>query len=795
MPFIKEIKTSGVTLRFGYVQLPNPVVSPLAATDKECVIRSVSVVNPVDGGVLTPAVAEYAYVLDGGVETAGRLASVTLAERTETYTYSDAGFAYAIGGTAVSSHEYSSGRVTTDTSEEGTLGFSWSTTSCPSGQECCGETPVKVTETVATAHIGDGGTSSSGFTKEFLVLWNQGQTMQARTLQQTDDCTAGGSCSEGTIQNAWACTDAGVPGYERARKNKRDNWEQYTWAAVDAGALYLSLEKRGVARGASSLTGTDSLESEAYAYVMGSNGERLLSTTTRASIMSSGSNAVTKNWYDANNRLSKVTKSGYTADFYQSTVPKVAATFYADTRSCGGSSSADALGRTLEVRGPCFVSADTATACPSAHPVTTYEYYSNTASGFNRNQLYKVRRYVNGSDDCAAGTPLTTTYANYDASGKPGTVTDENGNDTTYTYDSAGQVLTKTIGGLTTRYAYENGKLARAMYPEGNGEVYCYRTSSNSDCTSGNYTKLLQWKAKKACSGTSNFTCTGNFSERIDYKYNADGTYGGETASYWNGSATVVRTSTAVYTDAHKRATLKVTGEGANAVKAPTFYDRADNVSGVANAFNEAPAFCGGPSGSNPDEPLSALCARLKYDRAERLASMTQYPTGTSGTSQTTCFGHDRNGNVTAVHSGCTATGCSTDGGVSGICDAQGPSKAAQYQYDDFGNVVFAELPWTNNGSGGKGRWLYLYDALGNVTTRRSPDQISRGTSWYTNFAFDKLGRNTSAVAWTGSAGAGMWQLYYDSVSTPSNCPSRANTLGRLARRVDSYCDWLLRSA
>lgn len=792
IPFIKEVRTTGSTVRFLYTRLPRYDFSDFD-DQYECVIRSINVVNPQDGGVLTPPLAEYSYVLDGGVETSGRIASVTYPDRSESYVYGSTGFVRQMSGGEVSTHTYTAGRVTSDVSSEGSISLSWADAGCPAGSECCGHPVTKLTEVVTSALIGDGGSGWPGFKREHLALLNNGQSIGERVLQRSDSCDGGAACSEGTVRTEWVCsTDAGVPGYEKGNKNKRDNWEQYTWAAVDAGTGTLRLEKTGTLQGASTVSSTDSLENESYAYVYGSNGQQLLSTVTRPSVLSSGNNAVTKNWYDSNNRLIKVTKSGYTVDnFYNTVNTRVIATFYSHIRSCGGTGT-DPLGRTLEIRGPCVVSSTTATECPYAHPVTAYEYYSNTATGFNRNQLYKVHRWVNGSDDCTSGMPLTTTYSNYTATGKPGTVNDENGNDTTYTYDTVGNVLSKTIASLTTRYAYENGKLARVMYPEGNGEVYCYRTSSNADCTTGSYTPKLQWKAKKACSGTTSFTCTGDYSERVDYTYNADGTYGGETTKYWNGSTGVVRKKTVVHSDAQKRPTLRITGDGADAIKVPTFYDRADSVAGVGAAFNAAPVFCGGPTGSgaSADGPLSALCTALKHDRAERLSSMTQYPTGSSSVSQTTCFGHDRNGNVTAVHSGCTATGCSTDGGVSGICDAQGPSKAAQYQYDDFGNVVSADLPWTSNGSGGKGRWTYVYDAMGNVIHRRNPEQVSHGVAYYTDFKYDKLGRNIEGSAWTDQGRGLMWYQYYDSASVPTDCPGPfSNAKGRLVRRVDGYGD------
>ncbi len=58
--------------------------------------------------------------------------------------------------------------------------------------------------------------------------------------------------------------------------------------------------------------------------------------------------------------------------------------------------------------------------------------------------------------------------------------TDRNGNTTTYTYDRAGNVLTRTTNELTTRYTYDTlGQLTSEILPKWNGTKYAYDARGN----------------------------------------------------------------------------------------------------------------------------------------------------------------------------------------------------------------------------------------------------------------------------------------------------------------------------
>lgn len=73
----------------------------------------------------------------------------------------------------------------------------------------------------------------------------------------------------------------------------------------------------------------------------------------------------------------------------------------------------------------------------------------------------------------------TTTYANYDAMGRPGKVTGPNGDVTEYAYDARGRVLVVRTypngAAAETRYAYHpNGLLGSVTLPDGTVEHYVY---------------------------------------------------------------------------------------------------------------------------------------------------------------------------------------------------------------------------------------------------------------------------------------------------------------------------------
>jgi len=100
--------------------------------------------------------------------------------------------------------------------------------------------------------------------------------------------------------------------------------------------------------------------------------------------------------------------------------------------------------------------------------ITTYTYYPNTTDqGNNRAQLHTITNALN----------QTTTYANYDANGNGGSITDPNGVVTQMTYDQRNRLKTTTNQSTNalTQYFYDSyGNLSYIIPPEGNriGNTY-----------------------------------------------------------------------------------------------------------------------------------------------------------------------------------------------------------------------------------------------------------------------------------------------------------------------------------
>ncbi len=137
---------------------------------------------------------------------------------------------------------------------------------------------------------------------------------------------------------------------------------------------------------------------------------------------------------------------------------------------------------------------------------------------------------------------------------------------------------------------------------------------------------------------------------------------------------------------------------------------------------------------------------------------------------------------MNSVVSGCAASG------PRGTCTSC-TQPVANYQYDDFGNVLSATLPWTDNGTGGSGTLLYDYDARGNLIHKQSPAMASTGD--FLIHSYDGLGRELSLYHTYTLPTSGTEPLYtlgYDaSASLDTSCPQPTNTRGRLLYRNDSF--------
>nr|WP_254627641.1 RHS repeat-associated core domain-containing protein [Myxococcus sp. CA040A] len=766
VPYLASVQTPSGGLDFQYTQLSS-------APGSECVIRSLK-----RRGESTPAVIYYYLENSTSNEMPGLLARAAFATKSLMYGYSSSALTVSVGvgGVALTRHDYTSGTtsVATATSpgESLTLGALTSST-CQPGSNCCGVQPQARTATDAYAGRGDGLTGASGFVRTHETLSNADQTTSPRLYQTSDACSVAGACSPGTDRYEWACAASGLPAYEKARKNKRNFWEVYTYASPSSstGMPASLLEKTGLKRGATDMTGTGSLEEESFGYSYGPHGEQLLAFSEKPSLLgASGQKARTFHRYDSTGRLEATIQSGWTRAFDTSTgtwsnQQRWVGTFFLTTRS--GESTPDSLGRTLEQQGPCFVSSEAATACPSGtpFPLTRTYYWPDTETSPRRNQLRKLAVYPAGP----SSSPLETSYNAYDASGKVTESVDANGVTTLSSY--LGDLLvsqTVRVSGqpdVVTAYGHDAaGQLTYVLHPQGNYEVYCYRQGTTAGCVGGTLTNKLQWKAKSSTSTAA------TWSEKVTYTYWLDGTRNEERYLDASGATRRILSYAA---DAHRRPSWAKTGTGTGSFVATKGYDATNNASGEGRAFNSPPAWCAVDANGLP---TSAACTTQQYDGANRLLRLDEHPTSSS--TNRTCFRHDAHGNLTSVDVGVPATtDCAT---------ATHSSKALRYQFDDFGNLVESTI-----GAIVSSPTRYAHDAMGNLLVRQTPAMAAAHARDYLGYSHDTLGRMLSATHFSPLVPGGAEGLHtkgYDNSATPpSSCGLLTHTLGRLLYQDDSF--------
>ncbi len=102
--------------------------------------------------------------------------------------------------------------------------------------------------------------------------------------------------------------------------------------------------------------------------------------------------------------------------------------------------------------------------------MTTFIWYDNTsANGLNRGMLKQI---INGLNH-------TTTFSNYNGFGKPQTVVDANNVTTTYVYDDAGRMTSKTFAGKTTDFIYDDAGNLTELHLPGKVDIFYQYTDAN----------------------------------------------------------------------------------------------------------------------------------------------------------------------------------------------------------------------------------------------------------------------------------------------------------------------------
>ncbi|MCY1078983.1 RHS repeat-associated core domain-containing protein [Archangium lansingense] len=757
VPYLSTVQTAaGSSLSFAYRALTR------ADGAVECVMSSVSL-----GSAVVPEVA-YTYASVGGVERPGRVARAQYGTRQEEYLYTEGDFRRTQQGVELVRHTYGAtygaeGRVVSvvGEGEEVSIEWAWMTATCQPGSNCCGKVPQKRKATDTQVGRGDGTETAASLTYTYETLSNYGQEMAPRMYRKEESCTPSQACSAGTERTEWACSSAGMPGHEAARQDKRGNWEVYGYS-LSAGTQP-RLERTSVKHGASDMFGAGALEEQTFSYTYGANGEQLPQATEEPSVLGGANDRKrTLNVYESGRRKA-VIESGWTLVRNSQGVwapeRRFVGTFYFTSHVSLGGTAPDALGRTMEVHGPCVVSGESATDCSAAddYPLTRYEYYPSSAAESVRNRLWKVSSYPTRTSTL----PLTTEYLGYDARGQVTSVSDPNGVVTGYTYVED-RLTQKTTNGQVTSFGYVDGRhLSSVQSPSGNTEVYCYRTGTPGEaCTGGTLTDKLQWKARAASTDGMGWT------EKVMYAYWPDGTLKEERYQTRNGTTAEMRRVLKYAADAHRRPTWQKTGEGAGSFTSTKSFDGANNLTGVGLPFNNPPAWCGGVNADGT--PQSPLCSSLAHDRANRLVRMDEHPA--DGVAQRTLFEYDKQGNVSGVKVGCSSTDTFSTCG----------QPAATYKYDDFGRLVEAALPHAD------GPVRYAYDARGNVELKET--EAMRQAHEYVSYSYDMLSRLLSSQRVYEAGTETLLRYGYDSQGTyPAGCPALSHTMGRVRYQEDSF--------
>ena len=117
--------------------------------------------------------------------------------------------------------------------------------------------------------------------------------------------------------------------------------------------------------------------------------------------------------------------------------------------------------------------------------VTTFTYYPNDpAQGLNRGQLQKVTN--------AIGQEIL--YDNYNAWGKPQSVTDITGVVTNFVFDTAGRVESSTRDGKTTTFDYDNvGRLLSVTLPDARTITYTYTAAGLKETITDNIGNYIRY--------------------------------------------------------------------------------------------------------------------------------------------------------------------------------------------------------------------------------------------------------------------------------------------------------------
>lgn len=337
----------------------------------------------------------------------------------------------------------------------------------------------------------------------------------------------------------------------------------------------------------------------------------------------------------------------------------------------------------------------------------------------------------------AAGN--ATHYGNYDANGRPGTITDANGLVTSLVYDPRGRLVSSSAGGETTSYAYDGvGNLAKLTLPDATYLSYGYdadqRLTSIADSLGNSVAYTLDAAGNRTREDTKD--PTGALAQTMSRAFD-----GLSRVRTMTGAANQVTTYN--YDD---EGNLKSTTDPLTHVTAND-YDALNRLVRVTE-----PQLAGAPA---------AGTIAYAYDAQDNLASVTDQR------GLTTSYGYsgfDELKSFASPDTGVTSYTYDAAGNVKTMQDARGQS--ATYAYDALNRLK--SLLYSDETLG------FTYDDV--TVAPNSKGRLSSTTdgSGSTTYAYDVHGRVTGKTQVVGSVSQHVGYAYnaagqLSTITTPSN--------------------------
>lgn len=410
------------------------------------------------------------------------------------------------------------------------------------------------------------------------------------------------------------------------------------------------------------------------------------------------------------------------------------------------------------------------TNCPQAPTGTSYQVQcSVSADGNKRSYDYDTTGNLLKVRDTTSSTPGTTrfayTYTGCGGLGQPCTAKDGNGNLTTYEYAWAGLVSKVTppapLGATTYTYDGRGGHWLSSV-TDGNGDKtsYVYNARGNTLGVSyqdGGSTAYTYSKDGLVLSETSVISDGGSgyYQTALTHTYDEQGREASRVTTTTHGSATTSHTETLTYDGNGNILTFVVNGDTTTYT-----YDDANEMT----SFKLPGGTC--PTGSSAPA-ASSNCVTFAYDANGHEVRRT-FP---GGAYQDTT--HDASGRVTRVTAKDSGSSTVVDVGYTfnfGTQDRlqiqtrtsfkeQGVPAGAvtAYSYDTANRLLSAV---EKSGSTTNASWTYAYDAAGNRTaqtragntgsaagsktyTYNAANQLTAATGDTTSWAYDAAGQQT----------------------------------------------------